>query len=365
MNVVKSEADSLRELSLKYSRGYIGQDSEFFLWDKEEGKVVPSYLFYPEKEHAIFYYKVSDPYSKVFRDGLAVEVNSRPQLCRAYIINDVQRIIQETRPPELRKLEKVSFTSRPVVELTQELVDHFPPDLQILGCHPTLDAYKQKTRVVQVDPKKLLFRTSGSHLHMGFQKESHYVLGEVPVPFWSRWVKACDLFLGVPFTLLFQDSLEFKRRTLYGQAGEFRHQQYSKTSCGLEYRVLSSRLWNHPAIASLFLNLFKYVVGNFDFTFGRLQWDKAWEDDIQEAINTGNQRALGRAMFLWAENYPGSGDGDQYLLNKGLSPDDVLNFWRKAKRIADLTPDAGVVNQQWREAHYGWNEYLSNEFAEI
>lgn len=372
--VISSDADALKQLGARFKPSKYGQDSEFFLWDKEKEQVVPSYLFYPRKKAALDRYKGN--LSLVgnyltFRDGLAVEVNTPAQTCRAYMINDVRNTLLETRPNELLNLPNVSFSSRPWVEVTKELVKDFPPDLQVLGCHPTLDAYQLKEKVIQVNPKKLFFRTSGSHLHMSIGEMKSGWLTDIPsVPseLWTRWVKACDLFLGVPFTFLYHDELEFKRRKLYGQAGEFRHQQYPKAS-GLEYRVLSSRLWNHPAIASLFLLIFKYVVGNFNYIFGELQWDSTWDEDIQEAINTGDPKALGRALALWAKLYPGTSHYDAYLLgpSKLSQPEDAWKFWAKAQRIAEKFPEAETVNPsfEYREAHTGWNEYLRNDFASI
>lgn len=338
----------------------LGQDSEFFLWDTEKAKVVPSYLHYPIKEEG--FTNPEHTSFRAFRDGLAVEFNTPPSFCRATLIEDLAYIAKNTLPKALKTQSNILFTSRPYVEITKELIKQFPPDLQVLGCNPTLDAYTKQQKVIRVNPKKLLYRTSGAHLHMSFglrETLEPTPAESIPQELWAPWIKACDLFLGVPFAYVFRDDLEFKRRKLYGQAGEFRYQQYP-IGVGLEYRVLSSRLWNHPAIASLFLGFFKFVLGDFNFIFN-LPWDKAWEDDIREAINTGDEKALQRAMLLWAQNIPGM---DYTILPKS-SVAEYFAFWDRVRRIAATLPDAGTAQQAFKEAHYGWNDYSQAEFAAL
>jgi len=366
----------------------IGQDTEFFLWDPEKEKVIPSYKYFGKKEeepklgktyHRDLNRKASKaqdhtftqvfpPLGKgnldasgnhvhVYRDGLAVEVNSEPTLCRAWLWQDVKLslvLAEELKMPP----RPFTYTSRPVVEVSPQLRAHFPEDLRRLGCNPTLDAYTKRQKVILLDPMKLPFRTSGSHLHSSFPCY-------LPEECWEPIVKLSDLLIGGPFSYIFHDPLEFKRRTLYGQAGEFRFQDYTTDSAfpcsGVEYRVLSSRLYNHPGVHSLFTGIWKYVVlPNYAFLWEF--WDKAWEDDIREAINLGSEKAFQQILPL-----------GQALLEKIATsytlawdktpPKEVSPVWTKLRLLNEegAFPDAGVINNpHFPEAHRGWTEYRTD-----
>jgi hypothetical protein len=378
----------------------IGQDSEFFLWDAEKSEVVPSFKYFPKKAEAkVFNYSGnygltaihSDAFRKnlapkysqlspkctsgtytIFRDGLAVEINTPPVACREHFWNCVRfaLVLADSMIPEG---DQVSFTDRPWVEVSPALRKTFPSDVLELGCNPTLDAYTQSEKVIEVDPVTLGFRTSGSHLHMGLTDDHD---NSIPQELWAPFIKVADLILGVPFTFLFNDSLEFKRRKLYGQAGEFRFQTYTKGKVefertGLEYRVLSSRLWSHVGLGSLFSGIWKYVMGNgkrlkplFD------SWDSAWEDDIREAINTGNEAALTRAMKLMSEHFPKPVSYFQWsednplpgISDHKLSPDDMLGMWKKLKAAKEKGEflDVAPLNMNHPNGTLiGWREYSS------
>lgn len=382
-------------------RYQLGHDSEFFLEDPS-GKVVPSYAFFKMKEEETTFYvkhpSVNDALGvdpgeewkrlfavwplhtrsvKAFRDGLAVEFNTEPATCRGYLLNHLtySLVAAGTRLPE-----GVKFTSKPVMEVTKALVDTFPEDLKVLGCSPTLDAYTGGLKELKVNPLTLPFRTSGSHLHMSFTSN-------IPVHLWAPFIKMADFFIGVPFAYIFHEADEFKRRTLYGTAGEFRRQIYPSGLQGLEYRTLSSRLWDHPMTASLFLGIWKYIMGNplFVHEFSQ-RWDPAWEEDIQAGINLGDENALKRMMRVMAENFPGYFNYNptttearywtiydknyqlRWLGGASYSLDSRLKVWaglREWRKMGNL-PELSTLNPTVPEGHFGWQHYstLSN-FREV
>lgn len=354
----------------------LGHDTEFFLWDSQKEKVVPAYKFFPTKEEtksASIYEAVSTnrQLSKIedrfrvpsltsgsgqsfrfYRDGLAVEFNSDAVGCRAWIWQDLKAAMAIAHSTALKGLpDHIRFTARPWVPITPQLMRYLPNDCKILGCSPTLDAYSDKRREILVDPCKLYFRTSGAHLHFSFEEEQ-------PPENWRPIIKLADLLIGVPFTYIFGDELEFKRRKLYGQAGEFRFQKYGGEKTGLEYRVLSSRLYNHPAIFSLFSGLWRYAVCD---NYHRLweYWDAALEDDIQEAINVGTPTLFPRLLEVGGKMVKDIGAWCSVKLNRHLS---LLDMWAKLRKMneAGEFPDAGVINKlDFPECHYGWGEYAS------
>jgi hypothetical protein len=363
-----------------------GQDSEFFLWDTKKEKVVPSYLYFPKREESclltrhidyvqentttpwdsVKLVKIKEKYRKhpftyvdatkvrVFRDGLAVEVNTTPTACRGYMWNGIRYALLLAEP-WARKPKNLAYTARPWVPITPQLIKHFPDDLKVLGCSPSLDAYTESEKSVAVDPLKTYFRTSGSHLHMSF-----YDRKGLPPEQWAPFIKLADLLIGVPHTYIFQDELEFKRRKLYGQAGEFRFQEYNKGTSsqwnGIEYRTLSSRLWNHPAVSSTFLGIWRFIMGSPGYLNN--MWDKydpAWEDLIKGAINTGE--GLDEAIKISASMLPEEQKMPYAIKSLGIDP---LSWYKelRARNLAGQFPDAAIINNlDFGDGHQGFNEY--------
>jgi hypothetical protein len=362
----------------------IGHDSEFFLWDTLRGEVVPSFKYYKPQAQAKALRPSYQPLKKkyaqhlpkgfraygqnvhteyvvnrncsggkanIYRDGLAVEVGVDPVTCRAYMWNDTRLAMLLGEPARLPK--RVVFTTKPWVPVSEKLMSTFPEDLRVLGCSPSKDAYRQSEKVVQVDPLKTFYRTCGSHLHMSFAGyETKF--GDRPVPevVWSPFIKLADLLLGVPFTLVFGDELEAKRRKLYGQAGEFRNQPYG----GLEYRVLSSRLWNHQATYSLFLGIWKYILGG-QTPYLWQHYDEAWSDDIQQAINEADPAKCAALMPLWHKLMATT--DHTYTVGSTVVRNYAEVFPKlREMNLRGLFPDAGVWSRPLApDAHQGWTEY--------
>jgi hypothetical protein len=336
-----------------------GQDSEFFLWDPKTNQLVPSWKHFQPKGAG-----------RVFRDGLAVEVNCSPATCRAFIMNDVRAFLRQQRPPGL------VYTSRPIVTFDTKLYNEFPPDVRALGCNPTLNAYTEQTNIIRVNPAKLRYRTSGAHLHMSFKNREGWRKPFVPPQYWANWVKAADLFLGVLFTAVFNTPDEFQRRKLYGRAGEFRHQEYPVSLYkdtpldGLEYRVLSSRIWDHPAFISLALGIFKVVLGNSHFIFMDLPkvWDKRMEPVIRRAINTGHPLALETSLLYLEKMFPRAQTSYRDTVIPALTQPGSASALVALLRTAhkQFASDAGWINEERaKEAHYGWNDYRLAEFKAL
>lgn len=359
---------------LEYTQ--IGHDSEFFLWDTAKQQVVPSYKYYPKVEEAksFFVHRKrgkrrygpkgsgwstvrpalggSGQPVKLFRDGLAVEVNTAPVTCRAFMWNDTRGALLRGEPSRMGKNHV--FTARPWVPLTDKMMAAFPPDLQQLGCSPSLDAYAQRQNVVAVDPMKTMFRTCGSHLHMSFR--GHHAANGVPSEAWSPFIKLADALIGLTHTAIFGDELEAARRKLYGRAGEFRFQA---AYGGLEYRVLSSRLWNHQAVYSLLTGIWKYGLGQFYRKFYS-SYDRSWESEIQQAINEADAglalKMLGHTqqMLLRCQNEL------QYssIAQLRLIPLTEICSHLREMNLRGFFPDAGVWSRPYApDGHSGFNDY--------
>ncbi len=341
----------------------LGQDTEFFLIDSRDDSFIPAHEFLPPVAKAL----EIGYYNKIFRDGFAVEVNTPATICRAQIWNNLSSTLKEPRG-RLKLPPHVKFSTRPVVRLNMETKPTWPEDVTALGCSPTIDAYTGETKSIHVDPP---FRTSGAHMHIS-------EMGSV----WMNdlknhilFIKFCDLFIGLPETILFGDDLHFQRRTLYGQAGEFRVQKYSGGYRGLEYRVCSSRIYNHPSVQSLFFKILRDVCWR-NFYLIKEKWNPKIEDSLREAINTGKgamdlleefMRLLPQADRDYRNNGLSAGYGDRkndadftYRINprqppRPFHPETLLKLKEKLKSFPEKGPEG-----EYQEGHYGWNEYAND-----
>jgi hypothetical protein len=133
------------------------------------------------------------------------------------------------------------------------------------GCNDETNAY---TLEVNTEIEKFIktsrFRTSGGHIHIGFDEEDIELFDASIKPL---FIFMLDLFLGVPSVLLDRDMTQINRRQAFGKAGAYRSKSY-----GLEYRVLSSWWITKPEYTALIYNI-------VDFVYCSMQekiWEKFW-----------------------------------------------------------------------------------------
>lgn len=328
----------------------IGQDTEFFCFDTIKGHCVPAHSLGIAKTK-----KEVDYYGSYFRDGYAVEFNSPASTCRAGIWENLARIMQGVKKAVLPL--HIKLITDPVTNIDLEELKSSPADLKVLGCNPTFDAYRKEEKVVNVDPMTLPFRTTGAHMHFSFNQGEKHDLSELGV-----LAQYCDLMIGLPHTIIYGDDKEFQRRTLYGTAGEFRKQQYkgyySGTSIeGFEYRVLSSRLYNHPGIFSLFFGIFKYLMENRNRLLSA-GWNDKLNEPLSRAINTGVGalellQEFSSAMVAYMKVDVEGMNGIGYIPKDWAAAIIKLRDMRQTNAILDKF-------QMWEgqiQAHWGWSEY--------
>lgn len=259
---------------------HFGTDPEFFILD-EGGKSVPAHTYLPPKSAPIGVASegVKRGLFQFFRDGYAVEVNVAPATQVATLSWRVQAACEALRTFILGEGERLS--TRPGVPVEWDRMDGAPTDVMEVGCDPSLDAYTGLQKFPSLDPKTIPDRFAGGHMHFSTTK-----LGEKAFSAWADKdavpgrVKILDLYVGLPLTYLFPSEEGFHRRLFYGQAGEYRYQDYG-THVGFEYRVPSPQLWGHPAVASLAFLAARRVIENPP------KWDPGIENDLRGAINGG------------------------------------------------------------------------------
>jgi len=263
----------------------IGTDPEFFILD-EGGRSVPAHMRLPPKASPLSVASKGEKKGafSFFRDGYAAEVNVPPAAKRADLIWSMQAAIDALRTFVLKEGERL--TTSPGVEVTWEKMGDAPQDVLEVGCDPSEDAYTGLKKFPSLDPSSAKERFGGGHMHFSCTKTPK---GE-PSEDWAKpgtipgVVKLLDLYLGLPLTFFFPSVSGFHRRLFYGQAGEFRFQDYGD-AVGLEYRVPTPEIWGHSAIASWAFDTAEGVLARSAFL--ERQWDEAIEDDLRGAINTG------------------------------------------------------------------------------
>lgn len=343
----------------------LGQDTEFFCFDTKQNRAVPAHTIGIQKEKTAVGWDGS-----YFRDGYAIEINGHAHGCRAGMWESMARTLKIMKEGgekwDYRQGKDVTFPgvipkhiqliTTPCVDVDLQEIKDGPDDLKVFGCHPTYDAYARRKKEVTVDPMEVPFRTTGGHLHWSFDKSSQgsrrRTLDELAI-----LAKYCDLLIGLPFTVIYGDDPEFRRRTLYGQAGEFREQEYGRGLYGLEYRTLSSRLYNHPAIFGLFSGVFKYMMEKCDLV-AAAGWNDALDQPLQRAINTGEGSTalleeFHKHMKKWTKVDESGMNGLGYIPKHWGDAILKLQQMRKEKDILDHF-------QMWEgqlQAHYGWSEY--------
>ena len=199
----------------------MGADPEFFLKRGDE--------FYPScgiiggtKEKPLPLTESGIPGLSVQEDNVAVEITTAPWDNRKGFVTALTNSVDYL---------PMIFPEELDLSLSEDCSAYFDPkyltseQAQEFGCDPDVNAYTGRLNEISEESKVSNFRTCGGHVHIGFVGE----LGKLEV---RRFVRALDLYLGVPSLFLDKDT---ERRKLYGAAGAFRYKDY-----GIEYRTLSN-----------------------------------------------------------------------------------------------------------------------------
>lgn len=247
-------------------------------------------------------YSVEDIIDNYSEDGMALEWQSIPKRCRDYMHD--QLITLDIFNKSMEEILDVTISASEIVDISEEQMEQLPKENKRLGCSPDFNVYTGKMND-KTGLGNQLFRTGGGHIHFGelpigaispilatkFFAETHnshepinyhnkiidfiqnkhlikldktkfledsviFYKGrqklEIPerfIPFeWVLYkkhtelmVKAFDLFVGVPSVMLNRRKNVLKRRSMYGQAGDYRPKDY-----GIEYRVCSNHWGANP-----------------------------------------------------------------------------------------------------------------------
>lgn len=211
----------------------LGADPEFFLRNKETGKIVSA--------HNIAEGSKEEPFPLTFgamqRDGMAVEFNINPACTAAQFTNNIKQTIDDIRK---HIPENYEFVFAPSVHFDKDHFESVPEFYRELGCNPDFDAYKDGAPNPRPQDVGYM-RTGAGHIHFGWYDNVD--------PTDPEHIEDCCFLtknLDDAFSLVekWWDKDE-DRRKMYGKPGAFRPKSY-----GMEYRSLSNawvgkpELWN-------------------------------------------------------------------------------------------------------------------------
>lgn len=267
----------------------IGADPEFFIargngrWNSPTP--VPAHRFLDNKNNKL---NLGEGV-QAFRDGYVVEINVPP----ATTVKDLARSVQiglngvsELLPQGLWLLPYPACR----ISLATDLADA-PEDVLHFGCDPSYDAYTGREKSCRINAWEHEYRYAGGHMHFSVtpaelkhthawmnKKENHLL-----------FIRMLDYRVGIPLTMAFKEPNQFNRRLVYGQAGEFRPQEYPDGAVGLEYRTPCPHIWHSLETATFFFETAMDIFTNFSV------YAKAWHmnhmdkkgDAIRDAVNMG------------------------------------------------------------------------------
>lgn len=249
----------------------LGLDAELFL--TQNGKAVAPHEVLPIKEN-VKWFTTSVGDCAWYRDGFLGELNfGRGLACRGHIGMGVKESLNRLRN---NLPSRYGLSAEPFMEITFE--KEVPAEVYDLGCLPSSNVYGEPFRLLEVDPQKTPFRTSGCHLHVSNDTPGFKANPERLVPLFDKYV-------GLPLTFFSTNpDLERGRRSLYGRAGEHRLTTYKDGSHGIEYRVPSGMLLMSPPLLSLALGVMRAI---FEGAIYKSPVSKEESTEIRAMINEG------------------------------------------------------------------------------
>lgn len=244
----------------------IGADIECFLMEKDTQRIVSAEPYIPGTKHKPFNFDVSNKYFATSLDNVLAEYCIPPVKDKVNFVGNINRSLDYIR--------KIIPAALCIASLPSAILDRVflnTDNAKTFGCEPDFNAWLRQENPRPIADNDQL-RSSGMHIHVGHSTGEDFEVAE-------KMVKAMDLFLGVPATLIEPDN---ERRKLYGKAGAFRIKEY-----GFEYRVLSGFFASTDELKSwVFDNTIKAI--DFVNEGGSDEIDSVG-DIIQQSINTNNK----------------------------------------------------------------------------
>lgn len=209
----------------------IGADPEMFMRNPNTGDFVSAHGLVPGTKYEPF--KV--PFGAVQIDGTALEFNIDP----AHTVDEFLHNIESVKSTIAGYVPGYNVVAEPVALYEEDYFNwDVPASAKELGCEPDYNGWTGEQNP-RPDPGNRPFRTASGHIHIGWTQGMD-PLNDAHFEECAAVARQMDYYLGIHSLLWDKDGT---RRELYGKAGAFRPKPY-----GMEYRVLSNRWLNSPAL---------------------------------------------------------------------------------------------------------------------
>lgn len=209
----------------------LGSDPEFGCFD-ESGTPRSAVDFIPGTKQDPFPLTPDGEYS-IQIDNVGVEGCVPPTKTREEFINSIVTVkklvnakLQEIRPDY--HIESVSSARFHPSELKSKTAKTF-------GCDPSYCVYTKGVSPRPSPEEVGNLRSFGFHVHIGF----NLLNDDNPIDTYEKLIKCMDIQAGVGSILIDQDN---DRRSIYGNAGDFRFRMLNPTLHVVEYRTLGGAM---------------------------------------------------------------------------------------------------------------------------
>ncbi len=252
-------------------RSTIGTDPEFFMIDKETGKLISAIPYIDGTKH--------DPEplpsgGSIQRDNVALEFATPPAESGEDLVEKVRNAFTDV----FRKIgDAHDIVAIPSADFDLDQLDH--EEAKMFGCDPDFDAWTVSVNEPPPPAETSTFRSCGAHIHVGHvEGDGNEFLLE---PYGKiETIKMMDLVHGIIATVLDNSKSALDRRKLYGKAGCHRPTEY-----GIEYRVLSNFWLKSPHLVMLIDSLVQDVLRFIREGKSKDMIAEVGEENIRHIIN--------------------------------------------------------------------------------
>jgi hypothetical protein len=281
----------------------IGCDPEFFLKERESGKLISAIPFVEGTKHE------PQPLPKggnIQRDNVAVEVATDPADSADGFVQNIKNCLTEA----VNVLpEGAEIVALPSANFDADQLEH--EEAQQFGCDPDFDAWdvSMNESPCATDAS---FRSCGAHIHVGTNgKDGNEFLLEFDGKIDT--IRAMDCVHGIISTILDNSEDAIARRQLYGKPGAHR----PKDEYGVEYRVLSNYWLKSPVTVMMMYHLTQDVLDIVRDGKAAALADEIGADRVKDVITTGNSE---EAMKIFEQNLIGRLSEDSvHYFNEALA----------------------------------------------
>ena len=238
---------------------YMGCDPEFFF--KVDNNIVGAELFIPKEgiknnltRLGGLHTALKGTETKFIIDGVQVELNPKPDTCRANLANEISVAFKTLKAELTKQGTKVQCDFSRSITIEKTDLDKLDANNQKFGCMPSLNSHKDtECKLTKVDPLVYRQRSAGGHIHIGFDGQPNLKTAITENP--DEMVDMLDIICGNTMVLIDRDPGNKARRELYGRAGEYRLPKH-----GIEYRTLSNFWLTHYYLMSFAFGMARLAV---------------------------------------------------------------------------------------------------------